>query len=121
MIVPMMKYSLIMHHSDYEGFLGRLQELGLVDITVSGWSPTLEQVRMLQTIERYSAVNQELNALAKNNDLSSIAPMSDGREVFEKYNSAFSKLFSSDFILPGRYYFLKFTNCPEFIICVYLR
>ena len=92
MIVPMMKYSLIMHHSDYEGFLGRLQELGLVDITVSGWSPTLEQVRMLQTIERYSAVNQELNALAKNNDLSSIAPMSDGREVFKKYNSAVAEI-----------------------------
>ena len=52
MIVPMMKYSLILHHSDYEGFLDRLQELGLVDITVSGWSPTLEQIRMLQTITR---------------------------------------------------------------------
>ena len=92
MIVPMMKYSLIMHHSDYEGFLGRLQELGLVDITVSGWSPTLEQVRMLQTIERYSTVKQELNALAKNNDLSSVAPMSDGREVFEKYNSTVAEI-----------------------------
>ena len=92
MIVPMMKYSLILHHSDYEGFLGRLQELGLVDITVSGWSPTLEQVRMLQTIERYATVKQELNALAKNNDLSSVMPMSDGREVFEKYNSTVAEI-----------------------------
>ena len=92
MIVPMMKYSLILHHSDYEGFLNRLQELGLVDITVSGWSPTLEQVRMLQTIERYATVKQELNALAKNNDLSSVMPMSDGREVFEKYNSTVAEI-----------------------------
>ena len=92
MIVPMMKYSLILHHSDYEGFLDRLQELGLVDITVSGWSPTLEQIRMLQTIERYATVNQELNALAKNNDLSSVMPMSDGREVFEKYNSTVAEI-----------------------------
>ena len=92
MIVPMMKYSLILHHSDYEGFLGRLQELGLVDITVSDWTPTIEQIRMLQTIERYATVNQELNALAKNNDLSSVMPMSDGREVFEKYNSTVAEI-----------------------------
>ena len=92
MIVPMMKYSLILHHSDYEGFLGRLQELGLVDITVSDWTPTIEQIRMLQTIERYATVKQELNALAKNNDLSSVVPMSDGREVFEKYNSTVAEI-----------------------------
>ena len=92
MIVPMMKYSLILHHSDYEGFLDRLQELGLVDITVSDWTPTIEQIRMLQTIERYATVNQELNALAKNNDLSSVMPMSDGREVFEKYNSTVAEI-----------------------------
>ncbi|MBO5874242.1 MAG: V-type ATP synthase subunit I, partial [Rikenellaceae bacterium] len=46
----------------------------------------------LQTIERYATVKQELNALAKNNDLSSVAPMSDGREVFEKYNSTVAEI-----------------------------
>ncbi len=92
MIVPMMKYSLILHHSDYEGFLDRLQELGLVDITVSDWTPTIEQIRMLQTIERYATVGRELNSLAKTNDLSAIAPMNDGREVFDTYNSTVAEI-----------------------------
>ena len=39
MIVPMMKYDFVLHYDRYEDFLERLRELGLVDITTTGWEP----------------------------------------------------------------------------------
>ncbi len=92
MIVPMMKYSLILHHSDYEGFLYRLQELGLVDISLSDWTPSGEELRMLQTINQYATIRADLNRRSKTANLTNIKPLNNGREVYEKYNVAIAQI-----------------------------
>jgi V/A-type H+-transporting ATPase subunit I len=68
MIVPMMKYGFILYHRDYEAFLARLQELGLMDITVSGWEPDEAERRLMADIDNQRTAMKELGALRKSSD-----------------------------------------------------
>lgn len=55
MIVPMKKYTFLIHHKDYNNFLDKLQELGVVDVVDKGMEPdeeTTAKVLKLQQIER---------------------------------------------------------------------
>lgn len=63
MIVPMMKYSLVVYHREYEAFLEQLQELGLVDITTSAWEPTTDDRALMATIENYRKAVIHLKAI----------------------------------------------------------
>jgi V/A-type H+-transporting ATPase subunit I len=65
MIVPMLKYSFILYHRDYEAFLTRLQELGLVDITVSGWEPDEAERSLMTDIDNQRAAMKQLADLRK--------------------------------------------------------
>ncbi len=65
MIVPMMKYSFILFHRDYEAFLARLQELGLVDIAVSGWEPDEAERGLMADIDHQRAAVKALGEIRK--------------------------------------------------------
>jgi V/A-type H+/Na+-transporting ATPase subunit I len=55
MVVPMKKYSILIHHKDYQKFLSELQELGVVDVTDKGVEPDAEttaDILKLQQIEK---------------------------------------------------------------------
>ena len=51
MIAKMTKYALVLHAAQSDDFIEKLRELGLVDITVSGWEPSDEDRQLLLDIE----------------------------------------------------------------------
>ena len=44
MIVKMSKYTFVLYHERQKEFLAALQELGLVDITTTGWEANGEEL-----------------------------------------------------------------------------
>jgi len=56
MIVPMKKYSFLIHHSDYEVFLKELQEMGVLDVVDRKAEPTEETVIQIQQLRQYERV-----------------------------------------------------------------
>ena len=63
MIVPMIKYAFLVYHRDFEGFLQKLQELGMVDI-VKQSRPMLDEERTyISQINRYNSAIRELKSL----------------------------------------------------------
>lgn len=62
MIVPMIKYGFLVYHADFDPFLNRLQELGMVDIEKHD-RPLTETERVLASkINVYNQVIKELTA-----------------------------------------------------------
>ena len=56
MIVPMKKYSFLIHHSDYEVFLKELQEMGVLDVVDRKAEPTDETVIQIQQLKQYERI-----------------------------------------------------------------
>lgn len=63
MIVPMTKYSFLLYHRDFDAFLAKIQELGVVDIVKENRTIDDDERELLAQINRYGAVVKELNAL----------------------------------------------------------
>ncbi|MDL2230645.1 V-type ATP synthase subunit I [Alistipes sp. OttesenSCG-928-L06] len=85
MIVPMIKYSFVLYHRDYEAFLAQLQELGLVDITVSGWEPTEPERRLMVDIDNQRKALADLKPLRKTPGRQSAEPFGSPEEALEQY------------------------------------
>lgn len=68
MIVPMTKYDIVVYYRDGDGFLDSLQELGLVDVTTTGWEPTAEDVALMAEIERRRAAAGKLRHISAQAD-----------------------------------------------------
>lgn len=51
MIVKMMKYNIVLLADEREGFVERLRELGMVDITTAGWEPAEADRQLLSDLE----------------------------------------------------------------------
>lgn len=90
MIVPMMKYSFLLYHLDYQEFLTRLQDLGLVDVSVMNWTPTEQERALIQTIDKYAVAHKHLSELAveKHHEVESQKAFSSANETFEQYYKA---------------------------------
>ena len=88
MIVPMIKYDIVLFARQKEDFLNRLQELGLVDITTTGWEPDDNQRDLMISIERHNSAVAKLKELAKQKDFVPGKPYKNGDEAFEKYIEA---------------------------------
>jgi V/A-type H+/Na+-transporting ATPase subunit I len=65
MIVPMTKYGFLVYHRDFDFFLSKLQELGVVDIIKQIHTPTEKERGMLGLVNRYTAA---INALSSKID-----------------------------------------------------
>lgn len=55
MIVPMIKYSFLVYHRDFNGFLSKLQDIGVVDISKENRTVDEEEKAIINQINRYSA------------------------------------------------------------------
>ena len=53
MIVKMLRYDLVLLKQQSEDFIERLRELGLVDITTTGWEPQEKDRQLLVEIDQY--------------------------------------------------------------------
>lgn len=92
MIVRMNKYTLVLYHKAQEEFLAQLQELGVVDITTTGWEPNEEEHALLSEIEGHKAAAEEFAALRKKEGFELGAPYATGEEAYERYKTATARV-----------------------------
>ena len=92
MIVRMNKYTLVLYHKAQEEFLSRLQELGVVDITTSGWEPNEQEREVLGEIEAHKAASEEFAALKKNPLYQGGEPFESGEVAYENYKVASARI-----------------------------
>lgn len=64
MIVEMIRYDFLLYHKDVSEFLERLRELGLVDVTLSDFSPSDEEKSKIELSEGYKRVAREMGSIA---------------------------------------------------------
>ena len=93
MIAKMAKYDFVLYAAQSEDFIEKLRELGLVDITTTGWEPSEEDRQLLLDIEgpakaadflrNFRAGEGRFKAGAK--------PFASGAEAYEHYVAAHQK------------------------------
>ncbi len=82
MIVKMSKYDFVLFHGECEGFVERLRDLGLVDITTCGWEPADSDRALILDIE---SIGKAQAFLA---DYTPTTPLASGEQALEVYMSA---------------------------------
>lgn len=60
MILPMIKYSFLVHHTNHESFLSKLQEIGLVDIIISNKNLNEELKDKIKYIQKIQTTAKKL-------------------------------------------------------------
>ena len=88
MIVKMMKYNIVLFSAERERFIERLRELGMVDITTSGWEPTEADRELVTAIESRTKALAALEQFANSEDYLADGVRLEKGEVFETYQSA---------------------------------
>lgn len=89
MIARMSKYDFILYAGRSDDFLERLRELGLVDVTCTGWEPSEGDRLLIASIEGRT---KALDALQRFRDSerfdAAAAPFATGEEAYERYTHA---------------------------------
>jgi V/A-type H+-transporting ATPase subunit I len=62
MILPMKKYSMLVHHADFEQFLVNLQNLGVVDVADRGVEPDAATQKKIELLQQYVRITKFLSA-----------------------------------------------------------
>ncbi len=88
MIVKMMKYNIVLFSAERERFIERLRELGMVDITTSGWEPTEADRELVTDIESRTKALAMLEQFAKSEEYTAGAVAIEPGKVFSAYQSA---------------------------------
>ena len=91
MIVKMMKYNIVLFSAERERFIERLRELGMVDITTSGWEPTEADRELVTAIESRTKTLAALEQFAASEEYVAGAKVAEG-EAFKAYLSAQSAI-----------------------------
>ena len=86
MISKMTRYDFVLYAGQSEDFIERLRELGLVDITTTGWEPQEEDRQLLTDIEARLKAKDALEAFRASDKF--IADATKTTSVFEKYSTA---------------------------------
>ena len=68
MISKMIRYDILLHAEEQERFVNELRELGLVDITTTGWEPSDGDRALLLEIEAYNRAIEALGTFAKSEE-----------------------------------------------------
>jgi len=82
MIVPMIKYGFLVYHRDFDSFLIKLQELGMVDIIQQTHTPTEKERNMLGLVNRYTS---SINSLRFRFDNQSAASETNLEDILKEY------------------------------------
>ncbi len=97
MIVRMSRYDFVLLAAQSDDFIARLRELGLVDITTTGWEPQEQDRQLVTDIDHYRKAVESLKAFATTeeygfavvgNESSTLVepqPYTSGREAYEAY------------------------------------
>ena len=86
MISKMIRYDILLHAKEQERFVNELRELGLVDITTTGWEPSEADRALLLEIEAYNRAIEALDTFAKSEEFKADAePYYDGAEAYDRY------------------------------------
>lgn len=91
MIVKMIKYDFVLYGGERDSFLSRLQELGLVDVTVTGWEPSEADLKLIADVEAKNKAVETLRALAAGKDYAAGEPYASGDEAYAAYAEATEK------------------------------
>ena len=78
MIVKMTKYDIVLFAAEREQFIERLRDIGLVDITTTGWEPAEADRQLLADIESRQKALDFLTAFAASVDYTASAPRAEG-------------------------------------------
>ena len=89
MISKMIRYDIVLYAGEQERFVERLRELGLVDITTTGWEPSEGDRSVLLEIEARNKAIDFLSAFSKSEAFNKNAmPYATGEEAYESYTLA---------------------------------
>ena len=92
MIVKMMKYNIVLFSAERERFVERLRELGMVDITTSGWEPTEADRELVTAIESRTKALAALEQFVAGDDYVAGGARIERGGAFEAYQSAQSAI-----------------------------
>ena len=86
MIVRMSRYDFVLLAAQSYDFIARLRELGLVDITTTGWEPQEQDRHLLTSIDQYRKAIESLNAFTQSEEyVATTNGYASGKEAFDKY------------------------------------
>ena len=86
MIVRMSRYDFVLLATQSDDFIARLRELGLVDITTTGWEPQEQDRQLVMDIDHYRKAVESLKAFAESEGYTaSEAKYTCGCEAYEAY------------------------------------
>lgn len=90
MIAKMTKYDLVLYAAQSGDFVDKLRELGLVDITTTGWEPSEADRQLLLDIEGCAKAAEFLKAFRADGERcdAKAAPFSSGEEAYAHYAAA---------------------------------
>lgn len=92
MIIPMTKYSFLIYHSEYDSFLEKLQDMGVVDVIVSKKSLEDQEKEKLKSIQKVQLLSKKLakRINEENTDKSSI--VLKGEELVNYVEDLYKKI-----------------------------
>ena len=90
MISKMTKYDFVLYAGQSEDFIERLRELGLVDITTTGWEPQEDDRQLITDIEARLKAKDALEAFRASESF--IAEAAKTTRVFETYTAAMQQI-----------------------------
>ena len=87
MIAKMSKYNFVLYAAQSDDFVARLRELGLVDITTTGWEPSEEDRQLILDIEGLQKAEDYLARWKADEEHTTLGgePYATGLEAFEAY------------------------------------
>jgi len=90
MIAKMSKYDFVLYAAQSGDFVARLRELGLVDITTTGWEPSEEERQLMLDIEGHAKAEDFLREWAAEPAHAAVKgePYASGGEAYERYAEA---------------------------------
>jgi len=89
MISKMIRYDIVLYAGEQERFINELRELGLVDITTSGWEPSENDRAVLQSIEAHNKAVDYLKNFSKSAEYDANAQLfANGEEAYDAYVAA---------------------------------
>ncbi len=93
MIVRMTKYQLVLHSAECETFVDRLRDLGMVDITTSGWEATESDRTLIMEFEAIEKAQRALEQFAQSEKFDATAEgYTSGEEALGAYRSMAAKI-----------------------------
>ena len=90
MIAPMMKYDFVLFAAQSEDFIEKLRELGLVEITTTGWEPSDEERQLMLDIEGHAKALDFVRAYRADEAHAGVQaePFASAEEAYARYLAA---------------------------------